>query len=231
MAPLLLASAVLFVASCSKAPLQQLRYQPAEDPDPERGSENQLRLPLAKVNTRENELGTLARAGGRTITPEVRRQAYAEREKYYDQKQFIAVMRSALEAIHEKMVALGTERAAVANLAVSNVFNVTNGALINSNLPPDEHSEEINLKSGLFELQNLMEELALSGPPDANVPSQSREKAAEVRSDIYTPETYVAGLSAAIELLERKLEGLNAEAAVYERLLGLVPTTHSSKIK
>src|SRR5581483_9139690 len=80
-------------------------YQPANDPDPERSAENELRQLLTQVNAQEGNVMAMARAatGGLGATP--------DRGNYYAADKYLESLRAAEAAITNKMAALAMERA------------------------------------------------------------------------------------------------------------------------
>ena len=213
------------LCSCGKSGPKAAAYQPAADPDPERGKENQIQQLLARLNTRETEVGTLARVAGNTMTAEQAAQARAARDEFYAQDPYVEALRAAQTAIKNKMMALKVERAILANLKDTNLLASAGTpapvpARTNA-VPADERAEELKLKTQLVELGALNEDLLITSPASGQVSPETRDKAETARDDIYTPEEYVARLGLTVDLMQKRLQGLDAEAALYDKLLGL----------
>ncbi len=210
------------LCACSKSHAPPPAYQAATDPDPERGAENQLRQLLTQVNAREREVAAMARVAEHGVNGASSAAAGAERDKYYTRSQYLASLRATQIAITNKMTALATERAVLANTRDTNAFDPVETSSTQANRgAPDERAEEMKLKERLLQLQALNEDLLITAPPAFQMNSQTEEKAEAAREDIYSPKEYVARLDLTMELLQRKLHGLDAEDAVYESLLNL----------
>ena len=210
------------LGACSKSHAPPPAYQAATDPDPERGAENQLRQLLVQVNARETEVAAMARAAEHGVNSASSAAAGAERDKYYNRSQYLDSLRAAQSAITNKMTALAVERAILANTKDTNAFDPVEMSSTQTNRSaPDERTEEMKLKERLLQLQALNEDLLITAPPASQLNSQNEEKAEAAREDIYSPKEYVARLDLTMELLQRKLHGLDAEAAIYESLLNL----------
>jgi hypothetical protein len=140
----------------------------------------------------------------------------------------VKILQSAQAAVQNKITGRATERAALEN--AQNLLGVASNALAapkGTNAPPDEQAEEFHLKARLLDLQTQTEDLVMAGPVNSKSAPAAQQKAASAREEIISPEEYEETLGEAVEAMERKLSGLNAEAAFYENLLGLDSATYT----
>ena len=206
---LILMILVVALWSCSKQVPTATAYQPANDPDPERSVENQLRQTLTQVISQEGNVAALARVVGG---------APADRIMYYPGEEYIKSLRAADAAITNKMSALAMERAILANSKDTNVPGAPPPIAVQTNRAiPDERAEEMKLKGRLLELQSLNEELLITMPGAGQVSTPTEGKAALAREDMYSAEDYVARLRSTVNVLHKKLQALDAEADFYNK--------------
>ena len=213
---------VLLLCSCGKVSPRVVAYEPAADPDPERAQENQIRQLLVRVNSRQAEVVALARVAANNTNFTAGERARAERDKFYSADKYIESLRDTQNAITNKMAAMALERAVLANATETNTLTATASQPTATNrVTADDRTEELKLKEKLIDLQTLSEDLLLTTPSASQVNAQTREKAAFAREDVHSSQDYIARLSLTVILLQKKLQGLDAEAAVYEKALGL----------
>lgn len=223
------AACLLFLAllcSCGKSSTSQDQepYQAASDPDPERAAENQLRQLLNQVNTRAAQVAAEARNAGLRERLDIT--GKAERDKYYQTGQYIAALRAAESAITNKMAALEAERDVLSNIKTTNQIPPVETSGAHTNTVADERTAETKLKARLLQLQTLTDDLLITAPPAAQLDQATRDRAETARDNFYSPEEYVGELDVTISLIHRKLDGLDAESAIYERALS-VATSNS----
>ena len=207
------------LCSCGKSHAPP-SYQAAADPDPERAAENQLRQLLVQVNAREMEVAAMSRAAENEVGASSSVAAREERDRFYTDSEYLNSLRAAQSAITNKMTALATERAILANARATNaIAPVETSSTPASRGPADERAEEMKLKERLLELQALNEELLITAPPSSQMDSQTEIKAETAREDIYSPEEYVAAVelddgaaSPEIERTGRRSRGLPGSA-------------------
>ena len=212
------AAVLLCCALCACEKSHTPAYQAATDPDPERSAENQLRQLLVQVNAREMEISTMANAARNEVNA-TSSAADTERDKYYTNSQYLESLRLAQSAITNKMTALAMQRDILANAKDTNTFAPGEASAQTSPGISAERTEEMKLKERLLQLQVLNGDLRMTAPGASQVNLTTEEKAETAREDIYSPQEYVTRLNLTMELLQRKLHGLDAEAAVYDRLL------------
>jgi hypothetical protein len=224
---LLLAAVACLLAACGKnSPALAQAQKP--NGDPEMSAEAQIQKLLGELNTQEMEVAKLIRAAGPNLTVETRNRARAARYEVYLSSDYVKILRSAQAAVQNKITGRATERAALDN--AQNMLGVASNALVTpkaTNAPPDEQAEEFRLKARLLDLQTQTEDLVMAGPVTAKNAPAVQQKAASAREEIISPEEYEETLGETVEALERKLSGLNAEAAFYENLLGLDSSTNT----
>jgi hypothetical protein len=213
---------VCTLCSCGRnSPKAAAPFQTAVDADPERTAENRIQQLLSRLNVRQNEVATLRRVASPDLAVEKRDQAVAARYATYAADKYITVLRAAQAAVQNKTAALTLERAILDNSPEAAHAATNRPSAATTNAPPDERTEEMNLKARLVDLQLLSQDLSQTGPPPERVTPQVREKAAAARDELYTADQYVESLGVAAQLLESKLRGLDAEAGFYEDALGL----------
>ena len=196
--------------------------------DPEVVAENRIQKLLGELSSREGEIAKMARVAGPTTTLETRNKAVAARHEFYPAEEYVAVLRAAQAAMQSKVTGRMLERAALENAPDLDKL-ATNAAPPPraTNAPPNEVAEQVNLKARLLEVQSQTAEIAVMGPAGQSATAEMRERSEAMRDEVFSPDEYIEKLQAAAGMMESKLEGLAAEAAIYEKILGLTSTTNA----
>jgi hypothetical protein len=209
------------LCSCGKQRPTSVISHKKQVQDPELVMEGHIQSLMGEINTKLAEVNKLIRAAGPELTPETRNKGLAARHKSYLPEEYVNTLRAGQVALRSKFDTFAFGVPAFEALRHTNTFPANPTIGHTTNAAPDELIEESKLKVRLIEVKQLEEEMVIQGESAQNTPADGQLQAGSGRPEPYSPEDYETTLRVTVDMLERKVEGLEAEANFYRNLLGL----------